>query len=790
MFIGPSLSLYQQVAGGFNPSSIAGLRQQLLVSTSMSGSTIFDDRAGLGTTRAAQPGRAYDFDGTDDKVVHSSTISLTGAFSFSCWLYMDDLSTLQTLFASSGSDYLAHVSATQFRVRIGGVAANITHGHTFTTGAWQHLVVTRDASNVCRVYRNAVAPTTTDTQVGTLDFEQIGAFGASSFPYNGKMFDVRVYDDQLTEAEITHLYNFGLSGTDPGLANIELWYKCDDTNSTAAYDSSGNANHGTKTNITVATFHYSGADVPYSFQNEVGFTDDVTNGLVPRNEASTANDVLGATLEYSGKAPINAALVGSACADFDGTNDAVLLPTAGIDLTDFTVSAWINPDDLTSTVLFGSSVAGSDYIRITTTSVVFRAGGSNYTITTDPDFVTGSWQHFMLTRSGSTITAYRNGVSIGSTTAVTTSYNINRIGVFGTSSFPWNGKVADVRVFSDVLTSDERTWVYTNGASGTDPTAANLELHLPLAEGAGITTYDISGNSNHGTATNITPASFWGTTQDVYHYNILSGYNQSYKFDGVDDYFNTGFQAFPSAGRVDCWFTYSVAGSDFDFLFATQDATPNRVGIHIPSTGNTLIYLGALAGASKATGFELGDTVKLSLVWDGAEAWVEVDDVQVDTKSAYTATVTTTLDMLIGARNRTSIIEHHSPQTIHRLRVLDASDATLYDTLTDGWGTPNSAPEAVRLPVGVLTGINDRPAGVWHNGAETKIDFTGGVAIPGTSGWETAWAFHDTRTNPLFNRERTTNSIITKADRFLAYSTALSGADLTAVQAYTATIEG
>lgn len=50
----------------------------------------------------------------------------------------------------------------------------------------------------------------------------------------------------------------------------------------------------------------------------------------------------------------------------------------------------------------------------------------------------------------------------------------------------------------------------------------------PLSEGAGTTIYDVSWNWNHWTAVNTTEASFWGSTQDLYHYNLLNGFRQSW----------------------------------------------------------------------------------------------------------------------------------------------------------------------------------------------------------------------------------------------------------------------
>ncbi|NNJ45657.1 MAG: hypothetical protein HKP62_06555 [Sulfurovum sp.] len=48
-----------------------------------------------------------------------------------------------------------------------------------------------------------------------------------------------------------------------------------------------------------------------------------------------------------------------------------------------------------------------------------------------------------------------------------------------------------------------------------------------FSEGEGTTIYDISGNGNHGTVTNATMATFWGSTQDKYHYNIENGFRLS-----------------------------------------------------------------------------------------------------------------------------------------------------------------------------------------------------------------------------------------------------------------------
>jgi hypothetical protein len=131
------------------------------------------------------------------------------------------------------------------------------------------------------------------------------------------MFDVRIYNKALTTDEVEHVYNYGSSGTDPGTTNLAAHYKGDDTHPTIAYDSSGNARHGNKILSSAAAFHYEGADVPYSWQNTVGFSnrvnyvlhsEDLTNvlwgegGITNVNEGEwnkiTKNDASGSRATY------------------------------------------------------------------------------------------------------------------------------------------------------------------------------------------------------------------------------------------------------------------------------------------------------------------------------------------------------------------------------------------------------------------------------------------------------------------------------------------------------------
>lgn len=100
----------------------------------------------------------------------------------------------------------------------------------------------------------------------------------------------------------------------------------------------------------------------------------------------------------------------------------------------------------------------------------------------------------------------------------------------------------------------------------------------------------------------------------------------------------------------------------------------------------------------------------------------------------------------------------------------------------------SGTPLSISTPSG-YTKISDNPAGAYHNGAETLIDFTNNVLSPEAvrNSWETAWAFNSARTNPEFKRTLTSGGIDHRVDRFLAYRTALTGTNLSKVNKYVTT---
>ena len=142
---------------------------------------------------------------------------------------------------------------------------------------------------------------------------------------------------------------------------------------------------------------------------------------------------------------------------------------------------------------------------------------------------------------------YVDGILEGTVTV--SSSNQNAVIDFGREKVSptghFNGDIFDVRFFTRAVSDSEVLQIH-NG----DTIDSGLLAHYPVSERAGTTTYDVSGNGNHGTATNITEANFWANTQDEYHYNSTKG------FSNVPLFTNTGptttwGSGLSSADRID-----------------------------------------------------------------------------------------------------------------------------------------------------------------------------------------------------------------------------------------------
>ncbi len=277
-------------------------------------------------------------------------------------------------------------------------------------------------------------------------------------------------------------------------------------------------------------------------------SDGSTERYIPRDESDTSKDVQGRALQHTGRVKYNLDLTNSHCASFDGVDDYIDLGNpnsmqfAGSD--SFTLSGWCDLSSTTNTsfAIMNFAAGGSGGFRWTAgvhrTTQFWFSNGSRTSQWQTPNDETDYRNpiHFTLTYDGSSssgtygvVKMYVNGeeVTVNSPSgSFYTDHSFNYSGatlkvadaISSINSF--EGSIWGVGVWSKALDSSEISSLY----SGEIP-SESLEMYLPLAEGGGSVAYDASGNQNHGSITNATLSSFWGATQDVYHYNLTQGFS-------------------------------------------------------------------------------------------------------------------------------------------------------------------------------------------------------------------------------------------------------------------------
>ena len=1065
---------YHAYAAAFEvPPVVTGLRQTLFANTLPSATYVYDETEAHGTDRALQPGRCYNFDGSDDYTIvpHDADLSFGAGESLTLSLHFNQDGGQIATFLIKGRD--AGLNPTNYAIRAtSGQGIEFYYRDSTNTtwniwtssssglwlaNEWHHiafgLTFGNGSSAVCYLDGVEIPGTWTfgtgnDTPAEPSQGLWLGRYEGANEKHDGKLFDVRIYGKQLSQAEVLHVLNFGEQGDDPGVTDLLGHWKLDEGAGFVAFDSSGNGHHGTNTNVTVNTFNYEGADVPYSWQNEAGSTvhytgtfnneivigtstqsfplslmntgvsstvalwvfletlapganmvafeqsngasdryviwfDDTsdvlnffcdgdnitslataetgrwyhltcvvdgtnmeffldgvsqgtttytaadvnvdtwigsspvstgqdwaggirdvkvfdraldvnealflaTNGtsgndpgatdlvahyklddaegvyardsigtqhgkisdassalnnwaIVPRDESDTANDVLGQPLQSTGVCPVHAKLSQSNCATFDGSNDFIYMGNPYSLPTDWTMAAWVNWNGASAGAVIGRFDGTGGYsIYVTATGQVQAYSGTGYArVNSTPVIASGVWTHVMARWNGTSLQVWFDGVEVETTTSGTPAdppasghFNLGANSPDGVSSgsrFP--GSICDAQYYEAAIADGDIRLIYEGG------TADSVAVlgHWPLSEGGGHIAYDISGNGNDGTCTNITTSTFWGTKQDVYHHNIREGFDQVGTLDSADYIVWNETPLDLNATSFTMWMRFCTTDTSFRLWdFRGTGTNGDQRGIQVgclnnpdwrnividDGAGNYVRFDGAAFNEDDDEWHSLGITFDTTtgtakLYIDGTLADTQTDanlinaNLNPDGRSPRFGNAADTgthqysgefrdlrlYDVVLEAGDISSLHSGTSITTDPRgsWPIDEGYGLTVYDRIGTKHGTAEGVTEAelwaLKIPAGIIQTTPNHPAGPYHNGAETELDFTGGVSFPGSSTWTSDWAFHDARTNPEFARELTSQEVVVRVDRFLTYNDALTGSDLTEVENFVISTE-
>jgi len=222
-----------------------------------------------------------------------------------------------------------------------------------------------------------------------------------------------------------------------------------------------------------------------------------------------------------------------ACLEFDGDD---FITYSSLDLgTTHTISVWINTQSTdTQAVIGGQSGGPQSYGLLLTSTDSIHYKTQDITVSTTHTRELGTWYHISITRNGTAVKWYVNGILIKTNTLSSDlPLTVGALGAFTNGYTPFNGKIDQVKIYDYARTPAQIAYDYNRGA----PIA-----HWKFNECEGSTIHDSSGNGNHGTlavttdggnsagvGTCNTGSSAWGS-------GATGKFGSSLNFDGDGDY--------------------------------------------------------------------------------------------------------------------------------------------------------------------------------------------------------------------------------------------------------------
>lgn len=392
-------------------------------------------QGGATWTSEGKYGSALDFNGTSGlvSIADASDLDLNKAFTLEAWVRPDTLGEWSPILGkieNTGKGLSGYsLSAKAYATPSGNIADGSgevrgvydTENGSIPTGAWSHVAVTYDGA-ILRIYINGVHHDSSTPPIGVgLSNANllIGKLQATGTYFDGKIDEVRLYSEALSEAQIQE---------DRDRPIPVAAYSFDEGNGTVAHDSAGNH-------------------------------DGTIEG--------------GATWTKEGK-------YGSALA-FDGSSGLVSIADASdLDLTNsFTLEAWVSPNTYAggSVVSKGQTVeskisgywlnSGAPYFGEKPAGAAGNAEGTIKKAAAPDKLPLGQWSHLAVTSDGTTLRLYVNGELKASESAVippvmTSGLKIGK-GVLGN----FNGKIDEVRLYDKPLSAAQIAVDRATSVSGT-----------------------------------------------------------------------------------------------------------------------------------------------------------------------------------------------------------------------------------------------------------------------------------------------------------------------------------
>jgi len=402
-------------------------------------------------------------------------------FSISAWVKMNDATRFRIVSKLNGSnaEYAFFTSAADqlYFVLYDNTTSNRISRYTSSTltsyeGTWIHLVATYSgsgSSNGLKIYLDNARIDNSVSDVGAYNamhntnaIFEIGKYTTSSA--NGLIDEVSVFNSELSQSDITAIYNNGEPQSLDAYSPF-VWFRMGD-------------------NATWNGFAWT--------MTSVG-TDTRIARSANMVEANRTTDV--PTIPFSTKSIA-----------LDGVDDFVNISNAITLVDDFSISAWIKPSNTTDTynmILSCGSVG--PYFAV-------RSGGKLHFYLSST-YETGAgviapnvWSHVAVTRTSGVLQLYINGAAFGSTSTQSNvigsqTYNIGRYAP--TSGFQFTGNIDELALFNSSLSASDITSIYNSGVPNDISSLSPLSWWRCGDGDTAPTLTDNGSASNDGTMTNF-----------------------------------------------------------------------------------------------------------------------------------------------------------------------------------------------------------------------------------------------------------------------------------------------
>ena len=197
---------------------------------------------------------SLDFNGVDMYAELGNVTSLNGSAvaSWSFWVNRDDVTNFEVPISQYGSGndrlfYLRFVGNNRIDFFIKGSVMwkDTSLNVTFANNTWYNIVVTYNGAtsggaNKCNLYINGVKETNTQgSNISTMPSSttnfNIGRNQKNASDYDnffdGQVDEIALFDKELTQSEVTAIYNSGTPADLTDHANLTDWWRCGDDNS-------------------------------------------------------------------------------------------------------------------------------------------------------------------------------------------------------------------------------------------------------------------------------------------------------------------------------------------------------------------------------------------------------------------------------------------------------------------------------------------------------------------------------------------------------------------------------